>query len=67
MVPGPNSANERQWTNGICPDLQIECGWLNFYTDFLFAPFVTGLDEKIGFQCTNKACRKKAHRLLIRI
>ena len=34
---------------------------------FFFALFVTCPDEKIGFQCTNKVCRKKmnAHRLPI--
>ena len=34
-----------------------------------FALFVTCREEKNGFHCTNKACRKKmnAHRLLISI
>ena len=69
MVPEHKFISDMmQWSNGTCLDLQEMCTGSDRGPSFP-ALFVTCPEEKNGFHCTNKACRKKinAHRLPIPI
>ena len=65
MVPEQYCDSLGRWPRGIYHHQKL--GWVKFSDPVFFALFVTCLAEKIGFACTNTACKKKmnAHRFPI--